>query len=87
MFVRLLICFLIVGMASNVISITMKLRLINGDITNKRFSWWSRDFREVNRTYRECYPNSLWPSIDRHVGYFLYALFAAVVLAGSLSKG
>jgi hypothetical protein len=87
MFVPLLICLLIIGMAHNIISITMKLRLIDDGVPNNRFSWWSRDFREVNRMYREHYPNSVWPSIDRYVGYLVYALFAAVVLTGTLSKG
>lgn len=87
MFVPLLICLLIVGMVNNIISITMKLRLIDDGVVNERFSWWSRDFREVNRTYREHYPNSVWPIIDRYVGYLVYALFAAVVLTGTLSKG
>jgi hypothetical protein len=49
MFVPLLISLLIIATASNIISIRMKLRLIDG---KERFSWWSRDFREVNRAYR-----------------------------------
>jgi hypothetical protein len=87
MFVPLLICLLIVGVASNIISMTMKCRLIDDGVEAKRWSWWSRDFRMVNRTYREYYPNSIMPSIDRYVGYLVYALFAAVVLAGTLFKG
>jgi len=84
MFVPVLISLLIIGTASNIISIGMKLRLID---RKERFSWWSRDFREVNRAYREHYPNSLWPVIDHYVGYLVYALFAAVLLAGTLSNG
>ena len=87
MFVPLLICLLIIGMASNIISITMKFRLIEDGGAREGFSWWSRDFREVNRKYREHYPNSVWPSIDRYVGYLVYALFAAVVVAGTLPRG
>ena len=87
MFVPLLICLLIIGMASNIISITMKFRLIEDGVAREGFSWWSRDFREVNRKYREHYPNSVWPSIDRYVGYLVYALFAAVVVAGTLPRG
>lgn len=86
MFVPLLISLLIIGMASNIISITMKLRLIDGGVMKERFSWWSHDFREVNRAYREHYPNSLWPDIDRYVGYLVYASLAAVVLAGMFQK-
>jgi hypothetical protein len=86
-FVPLLICFLIVGIAHNIISMTMKFRLIDDGVEAKWCSWWSRDFREVQRTYRERYPNSLWPEIDRYVGYLVYALFAAVLLTGAILKG
>ena len=87
MFVALLICFLIIGMASIIISITMKLRLIENCGMKEKFSWRSYDFREVKRTYRDQYPNSVWPSIDRYLGYLVYALFAAVVLASTLARG
>ena len=84
MFVPLLVVFLILGMASNIISVSMKRRLIENGAEG--LSWWARDFRVVNRLYRDRYPDSVWPTIDRYLGYLLYALFAAFVLSGVRSK-
>jgi hypothetical protein len=86
MFVPLLICLLIVGLASNIISVIMKIRVNEQRVEGPRLSWWSRDFRAVTRTYREYYPNSILPDAERYVSYVVYALFVAVVLTGTLSK-
>ena len=75
------------GVISNIISITMKIRVNGQRVEGQRLSWWSRDFREVNRKYREYYLSSILPDIDRYISYLVYALFAAVVLTGTLSKG
>jgi hypothetical protein len=65
----LLGCFLVVGLSANIISISMKIRVNDRRPHDQKLSWWSRDFREVNRAYRECYPESVLPDVDRYGGY------------------
>jgi hypothetical protein len=83
MFVTVLICFLMVGAASNIICVTMKIRVNEQRAEGQQLSWWSHDFREVNRMYREHHPNSILPTLDRYLSYLLYALFAAALLTGT----
>jgi hypothetical protein len=64
----------------------MKIRVNEQRVEGQQLSWWSRNFREVNRMYREQYPNSILPTLDRYLGYVLYALFAGAVLTGAILK-
>jgi hypothetical protein len=83
--------YLIVGIAiliviSNAIAVTMKLRVNSMRPEDQRLSWWARDFREVNRAYREYYPASALSEIDHYAFYFLLVAFAAFVLTSIFTK-
>jgi hypothetical protein len=82
----LLFTFLLLGAVANVIFMTMKIRVNSKRLDGEKFPWWVRDFRRVNQKYSEYYPNSILPDIDRYGGYFLYGLFAVVILAGLLQN-
>jgi len=85
-FLVFLISLLIVGLVSISISLTMKLRVNEKRDEGVKLSWWSRDFRETNRLYREYYPASSLPDMDTCVGYLVYALLVAFLLTGLLKK-
>ena len=80
------ICLLVLATIINVISITMKIRVNAKRFDDEKLSWWSRDFRAVNRAYREYYPDSLLPDIDQYSYYVLLALFVAMLLIGLISR-
>jgi hypothetical protein len=54
---------------------------------DRRLSWWSRNYRQVNRIYGERHPESILPDLNRYAGYLAIALFAAMILLGITSRG
>lgn len=86
MLVPVFMSLVVLGIINNAISATMKFRVNARRFDDQKLSWWSRDFREVNRAYRECYPDSVLPDLDRYSYYLLLALFVALLLIGVLSR-
>lgn len=86
MLLALLVCLLVLGLVSNAIFVTMKIRVNATRPDDQKLSWWSSGFREVNRAYREYDPDSVMPDLDQYGAYVLYALFAAMVLVSMTSK-
>jgi hypothetical protein len=86
MFVSLVACFFVVGIPVDIVSTWMKIRLNEELPTDRRLSWWSRNYRQVERMYRERHPDSLLPDLSRYGGYFAVSLFAAMILMGLLSR-
>ena len=86
MFVSLLISFLIVGIAIDILSVHMKMR-VNADLpVDRRLSWWSRSYRQVNRLYSEQHPDSILPDLNRFGGYVALALFGATLIVSLLAR-
>jgi hypothetical protein len=86
MFVSLVVCFLIVGVTLDLVSAWMKIRVNKELPADRRLSWWSRNYRQVQRSYGEQHPGSLLPELSRYGGYLAAALFAAMILVGILSR-
>lgn len=86
MLVPVFMSLVVLGIINNAISATMKFRVNARRFDDQKLSWWSRDFREVNRAYREHYPASVLPGVDRYSYYLLLALFVALLLIGVLSR-
>jgi hypothetical protein len=50
----------------NVSDIVMKLR-VNGTLQEReRFSWWNHGARAVSRKYRDLFPGSYLPDVERY---------------------
>jgi hypothetical protein len=86
MLIPLLVCLLVVGIVVDVISVWMKMRVNEELPEDRRLSWWSRDYRQVNRIYSEQHPDSILPNLNRYGGYLAMALFATIALAGILQR-
>lgn len=86
MFTIIVSSLVILAIPLNVIAWLMKSRVNAALPEDKQFSWWSRDFRGVNRAYRENFPNSVLPDIDRYGGYAIWILFAGLILVSLLSR-
>jgi hypothetical protein len=69
----------------NASDVAMKLR-VNGTLQeSERFSWWNRDARAVARKYRDLFPDSYLPDVERYSFWLFLVLLAAGVVA-SLRK-
>jgi hypothetical protein len=86
MVVALLVCFLVLGIPLDVLSIWMKMRVNEELPEDQRLSWWSRNYRQVERIYGEQHPDSVLPDLSRYVGYLVMALFAAFILVGIIQR-
>jgi hypothetical protein len=86
MLVPLLICFLVFGIALDSLSAWMKMRVNEELPEDRRLSWWSRNYRQVNQVYGDQHPDSILPDLNRYGGYLVMALFAASILVGILSR-
>jgi hypothetical protein len=86
MSVFLIICLLVLAISLNTSHILMKYRLNSTLPEDQRFSWWSRDFREVSDAYRKGFPDSVLPDIDQYGGYAIWAFFAVLVFLSLLSR-
>lgn len=47
------ICVLILGLVSDALFVSIKIRINERLPEDRRLSWWWRDYRQVNRVYRE----------------------------------
>jgi hypothetical protein len=54
----------------------MKLRVNDTLQQSERFSWWNRDARAISRKYREFFPDSYLPDVERYSFWLFLALFA-----------
>jgi hypothetical protein len=87
----LVVIFLALGVAipgviSDVATVSMKRRINQGLSEGSRLTWWSRNYAEVNRMYRESYPESRLPDIAQYCGYVAGAFFAALVLSAFIFR-
>src|SRR5580698_8687307 len=87
MFIFLLVSLVITGVAMDVVFIFMMGEVNDRLPEGSRLSWWSHDFRRVNRTYREFFPDSNLPDLSQYGGYIVLALFFAMILSSILMKG
>jgi hypothetical protein len=86
MVVFLFICIFVLGIPLNFLSMWMKMSVNENLPDESRLSWWSRDFREVERIYGEQNPDSILPDLSRYGSYVLIALLLAAFLAGFMLK-
>jgi hypothetical protein len=80
MFLALLICFLIVGIATDFLSVWMKMQVNQQLPEDQRLSWWSRNYRQVNKLYGTQNPDSILPDLNRGGTVVVIALFAAMIV-------
>ena len=86
MFVSLMVCFFVVGIPLDIVSTWMKIRANEELPADRRLSWWSRNYRQVERIYGEQHPDSILPDLSRYGGYLAVSLFAAMILMGLVSR-
>ena len=86
MFIYGIIAFLIFGVATSAASTVMKIQVNDRVSEGERFSWWSRNYTEVGRKYRELFPGSPLPDIARYSGWICVLLFAAGGLSSFLER-
>ncbi len=82
MFLVLFIVIAALGIPLNVIATVMHFRVNSVLPEGRRISWWARNFREVNRAYRQYFPDSVLPDIDQYGGYAVWGLLAALIVVG-----
>jgi hypothetical protein len=82
MVTALLVCILAVGIPLDFLLVWMKMRVNEALPDDRRLSWWSRNYRQVERVYGEQHPDSVLPDLSRYAGYLVMALFAALILVG-----
>jgi hypothetical protein len=87
MVVVLIVCILALGIPLDVLSIWMKIRVNEALPEDRRLSWWSRNYRQVERIYGEQHPESVLPDLSRYAGYLVMALFAALILVRIIQRG
>ncbi len=86
MVVALLACILGLGIPLDGLQIWMKMRVNEGLPEGRRLTWWSRNYRQVERNYGEQHPDSVLPDLSRYGGYLVMALFAAMILVGMIQR-
>jgi hypothetical protein len=86
MFVASLVCFLVLGISLDVLSIWMKMRVNEALPQDRHLTWWSRNYRQVERIYGEQHPDSVLPDLSRYGGYLTMALFVAMILVGIIQR-
>jgi hypothetical protein len=87
MVVMLIVCILALGIPLDVLAMWMKVRVNETLPEDRRLSWWSRNYRQVEQIYGDQNPDSVLPDLSRYAGYLVMALFAALILAGIIQKG
>jgi hypothetical protein len=86
MLVFLFICVWVLLTPLWILSTWMKIRVNEELPEDRRLSWWSRNYRQVERIYREQHPDSIVPDLTRYGGYLTLALFAAIVLVRIIQR-
>lgn len=86
MVAALLACILALGIPLDVLSIWMKVRVNEELPEDRRLSWWSRNYRQVERIYGEQHPDSVLPDLSRYAGYLVITLFVALILVGIMQR-
>jgi hypothetical protein len=86
MFIYGIAAFLIFGVVTNASSTVMQMRVNDRVPEDERFSWWSRNYADVGRKYRELFPESPLPDIARYSGWICLLLLAAGVLISFFGK-
>jgi hypothetical protein len=65
----------------------MKMHINEELPEDQRLSWWSRNYREVNRIYSERHPDSVLPDLNQYGYYLALALMAGMILLAITSRG
>ncbi len=86
MLVFLFICVCVLLTPLWILSTWMKIRVNEELPEDRQLSWWSRNYRQVERIYREQHPDSIVPDLTRYGGYLALALFAAIILVGIIQR-
>jgi hypothetical protein len=86
MFIYGIIVFLIFGVVTSASSTVMKMRVNDRVPEDAQFSWWSRNYADVGRKYRELFPDSPLPDIARYSGWICLLVLAAGVLKSFFEK-
>jgi hypothetical protein len=86
MFIYGIVAFLIFGVVTSASSTVMKMRVNDRVPEDERFSWWSRNYADVGRKYRQLFPDSVLPDIARYSGWISLLLLAAGVLNSFFEK-
>ena len=75
-----------IGIPLDILSMWMKAR-VNEDLPeDQKLSWWTRNYREVNRLYGEQHPESVLPDLNRYAYYIALGLMAIMILLGISSR-
>ncbi len=86
MFGLLFLALVIIGLVSNVLHMTMRIRLLRIDPARDRIEWLSfRSWNEVVETYQEFFPRSALPRICR-VAFWAFIAFATIALFAIILK-
>ena len=80
MTVVLLICFLVFGIAIDSLSVWMKIRVNERLPEDRRLTWWSKNYGQVNRLYAQQQPNSILPDLNRAGMFLVIALFVTLIV-------
>jgi|HubBroStandDraft_5_1064220.scaffolds.fasta_scaffold207576_2 hypothetical protein len=73
------------AVVTNSSGVVMKVRVNDTLPQSERFSWWNRDARGVSRKYRQLFPDSYLPDVERYSFWLFLVMLAACVIA-SLQK-
>ncbi|MGA7402787.1 MAG: hypothetical protein WCC99_05325 [Candidatus Sulfotelmatobacter sp.] len=84
--IALLVCFIVLVIPLNVLSLWMKARVNEELPDDQQLSLLSRDYSKVNRLYGEQHPDSILPSLNGYGYYLAVALMAAMILLGFTSR-
>jgi len=80
--IALLVCFILVAIPLNILSVWIKPRVNERLPEDQRTSWWYRDYSRVYGLYEEQNPDSILPNLSRYGYYLLLALTAIMILLG-----
>jgi len=75
----LIVCFVVFGLILDVLFLIMKTTVNDRLPEDRKLSWWGHDFRQVNRNYREFFPDSSLPDVAGALWYGLLALFVVSI--------
>ena len=75
----LIVCFVVLGLVADVLFVIMKTTVNDRLPAGQKLSWWGHDFRQVNRNYREIYPDSNLPDLATALWYGLWVLLVCAI--------
>jgi hypothetical protein len=87
MTIALVVCFVAFAIPLDILCVWMKKRVNEELPEDLRLSWWSRNYRQVERLYGEQNPDSILPDLSRYGYYVALALMGVMVLLAVTSRG